>query len=283
MRKMNWIKKHNTLFVLLGLLFVPFAFTQEQEPQMDLSDTVKKDSFAGKLEIGIHYGPWTLKPISNYFEDELLVEISKEVRKRVNDELSRLYPGVGDYVTGYEDALVFGSSGSNFGVEIRFYPKGKEGSFSLGFSVEKTKIKVKAEGPITQYYEYGVTSTVDGLGYITTNPLTMNLSFRWDINPAWRISPYFVCGFGLATLVGEVNYEWVGTYNWRNLSGQLSGSDTLTFQDVEWEFDENIPNIFYLIQLNLGVRARITPNVYLNAEAGFWDGMLFRAGVFYRF
>lgn len=283
MRRINWINKNSALFVFICLVFLPLASAQQQEPQMDLSETIKKDSFSGKLEIGIHYGPWTLKPFSNYFEEDLLEEISDEVRKRVNDEINSLYPGVGDTVTEYEDPLDFSSSGSNFGVELRFYPKGKEGSFSLGLSIEKTKIKIKAEGPITQYYIAGANSTVDGLGYVTTNPLSMNLSFRWDFNPAWRVSPYFVCGFGFATLVGEVGYEWIGTYHWRNVSGQLGGSDTLTFQDVEWEASENIPNIFYLVQLNLGVRARITPNIYLNAEAGFWDGMVFRAGVFYRF
>jgi hypothetical protein len=261
---------------------VPCAFAQQQEPQVDLPETVKKDSLSGKLQIGIHYGPWTLKPFSNYFEDDLLQEISREIRERVNNAIFR---GIdwGPLVTDYDDELVFGTSGYNFGVEIRFYPKGPEGSFSLGFSIERTNIKIKAEGPINQYYIEGASSTVDGLGYITTSPLTMNLSFRWDTSPSWRVSPYFVTGFGLATLLGEVVYEWTGSYQYKNIIEQTEGSDILTLEEVEWQIDENIPNIFYLFQLNVGVRARITPNFYINGEIGFWNGMVFRAGVFYGF
>jgi hypothetical protein len=282
MRKNNWIKRPSLLLALTCLILAPCAFSQQQEPQLDISDTVKKNSLSGKVQIGIHYGPWTLKPFSNYFEDDLLQEISKEIRERVNNSI---FQGIdwGPLVTDYDDELVFGTSGYNFGLELRFYPKGPEGSFSLGFSVERTKIKIKAEGPINQYYIEGASSTVEGLGYITTDPLTMNLSFRWDTNPAWRVSPYIVIGFGLATLIGEVGYEWTGTYRYLNIIEQTNGSDILTFQEVEWQIEENIPNIFYLFQLNVGVRARITSNFYLNGEFGFWDGMVFRAGVFYGF
>ncbi|NOR13078.1 MAG: hypothetical protein GQ545_07470 [Candidatus Aminicenantes bacterium] len=282
MRKNNWIQRSGLILVLACLILAPCAFAQQQEPQVDLPEIVKKNSLSGKLQIGIHYGPWTLKPFSNYFEDDLLQEISREIRERVNNAI---FKGIdwGPLVTDYDDELVFGTSGYNFGVEIRFYPKGPEGSFSLGFSVERTNIKIKAEGPINQYYIKGASSTVEGLGYITTSPLTMNLSFRWDTSPSWRVSPYFVTGFGLATLLGEVGYEWTGSYQYKNIIEQTDGSDILTLEEVEWQIDENIPNIFYLFQLSVGVRARITPNFYINGEIGFWNGMVFRAGVFYGF
>ncbi len=282
MRKNNWIQRPGLILVLACLILAPCAFAQQQEPQVDLPEIVKKNSLSGKLQIGIHYGPWTLKPFSNYFEDDLLQEISREIRERVNNAIFR---GIdwGPLVADYDDELVFGTSGHNIGIEIRFYPKGPEGSFSLGFSVERTNIKIKAEGPINQYYIKGASSTVEGLGYITTSPLTMNLSFRWDTSPSWRVSPYFVTGFGLATLLGEVGYEWTGSYQYKNIIEQTDGSDILTLEEVEWQIDENIPNIFYLFQLSVGVRARITPNFYINGEIGFWNGMVFRAGVFYGF
>lgn len=282
MRMNNRIKKYVLALVLLCLLCVPAALPQQEEPQLDLSESVKKDSLAGKIQIGIHYGPWTLKPFSNYFEDDLLDEISKEIRERVNNAIFGDIPW-GGLVTDYDDELVFGTSGYNFGLELRFYPKGPQGSFSLGFSIERTKINVKAEGPIKQSYIEGASSTVEGLGYITSNPLTMNLSFRWDTSPSWRVSPYFVIGFGLATLLGEVGYEWTGSYQYKNIVEQTQGSDILTLEEVEWEIKENIPNIFYLFQLNIGARARITSNFYINGELGFWNGTVFRAGVSYGF
>lgn len=279
--------------MLVCLILAPCALAQQEEPQIELPEVAKKNGLSGKLQIGIHYGPWTLKPFSNYFEDELLEEISKQIRRRVNDAI--IPPGVDPGLIDFDDELVFSTSGHNLGIEIRFYPKGPEGSFSLGFSIERTKIKIRAEGPINQNYSgdiQGATSTVEGFGYITTDPLTMNLSFRWDTSPSWRVSPYIVTGFGLATLIGEVSYEWAGSYQYLNNTRSTSGSDTLTFQEVEWELKEttgpgphitNIPNIFYLFQLNVGVRARITPNFFVNGEIGFWNGMIFRAGVAYGF
>jgi hypothetical protein len=282
MREYNWIKKTGLILVLTCLILAPCVLAQEQEPQVELPESVKSDGLSGKIQIGIHYGPWTLKPFSNYFEDDLLQEISKEIRERVNNAIFGDIPW-GGLVTDYNDELVFGTSGHNIGFEIRFFPKGPEGSFSLGLSIERTKIKVKAEGPINQSYVQGASSTVEGLGYITADPLTMNLSFRWDTSPSWRVSPYIVIGFGLAKLLGEVGYEWTGSYQYQNIIQQTEGSDILTLEEVEWQVEENIPNIFYLFQLNVGVRARITPNFFINGEIGFWDGMVFRAGVAYGF
>jgi hypothetical protein len=282
MREINWIKKTGLVVMLTCLILAPCVLAQEQEQQIELPEIGKKDGLSGKIQIGIHYGPWTLKPFSNYFEDDLLREISKEIRERVNNAIFGSIPW-GGLVTDYNDELVFGASGHNIGFEIRFYPKGPEGSFSLGFSIERTKIKIKAEGPINQSYVQGASSTVEGLGYITTDPLSMNLSFRWDTSPSWRVSPYFVVGFGLATLLGEVGYEWTGSYQYKNIIEQTDGSDILTLEEVEWQIGENIPNIFYLFQLNVGVRARITPNFFINGEIGFWNGTVFRAGVSYGF
>lgn len=282
MRKENWIKKYSLILILVCSVCAPYARAQQEEPQLDMPETAEKGGLSGKLQIGIHYGPWTLKPFSNYFEDDLLQEISKQIRKRVNNAIFGDIPW-GGLITDYDDDLAFSTSGYNYGVELRFYPKGPEGSFSLGFSIERTKIKVQAQGPINQSYIAGASSTVEGLGYVTTDPLTMNLSFRWDTSPSWRVSPYFAIGFGLATLLGEVGYEWTGSYQYKNIIEQTQGSDILTLEEVEWQIEENIPNIFYLFQLNIGVRARITPNFYINGEIGFWDGTVFRAGVAYGF
>jgi len=282
MRIADWIKGFSALFMSMIFCLVSVTFSQEQpKPQVDLSDTVKKSTLSDKFEIGIHYGPWTLKPISNFFEDDLLDDISKEIRGKIRDELTNKYPHLieGDYV----DELQFSTSGSNLGVEIRYFPKGRDGSFSFGFSIERTKIRARVEGPVIQEYTNGTYAQVISLSYITTNPLTTNLSFRWDINPKWRVSPFFVTGFGVAALIGEAGYEYSGTYVWAGPSDEIGDSDDRTFKEWQEESDTNIPNIFYLFQLQLGVRARIVPRVSVNAELGIWDGFVFRIGLFYRF
>ena len=282
MKLADWKKGFPALLVCLVFCLVSTVFPQEQqEPQIDLSDTVQKSTLSDKFEIGIHYGPWTLKPISNYFEDDLLDEISQEIRDKIREELTDKYPQLVE--SDYEDELAFSTSGSNFGVEIRYFPKGREGSFSLGFSLERTRIRARVEGPVIQEYTDGTFAQVDSFAYITTNPLTTNISFRWDINPKWRVSPFFVMGFGVAALIGEAGYEYSGTYVWSGPNEEIGDSDDRTFKEWEEEADTNIPNIFYLIQLQLGVRARIVPRVSVNAELGIWDGFVFRIGVFYRF
>ncbi|MBN1224685.1 MAG: hypothetical protein JXB23_15670 [Candidatus Aminicenantes bacterium] len=280
MRKFDRHKAFIPLFVSMCLCLIPFVSAQEQQPEVDLSGTAKK-SISEKFEIGIHYGPWTLKPLSNLFEDDLLNEIGQEIRNKIRDELTDKYPTLVE--SSYEDALQFGTSGSNFGLEIRYYPEGKLGSFSIGFSLERTSIKIKADGNVRQNYANGTFAEVEASGFITTNPLTTNLSFRWDTNPRWRVSPYFVIGFGLAALVGKAGYEYLGTYTWAGPNEEIGESDEKSIKEWEEDIDTNLPSIFYLFQLQLGVRARILPNVSINAEAGIWDGFVFRIGAFYRF
>ena len=280
MRNFDWYKALALLCAAVCLCLIPFAAAQEQQPEVDLSGTVK-NSLSGKFEIGIHYGPWTLKPISNLFEDELIKNISQEIRDKMREELSDKYPALAE--SGYEDDLQFGTSGSNFGLEIRYYPKGKSGSFSIGFSLERTSIKIRTDGVVRQNYADGTFAEVEAMGYITMNPLTTNLSFRWDTNPSWRVSPYFVVGFGLAALTGEAGYEYLGTYTWAGPKEEIGESEDKNIKEWEEQTDQNIPNVFYLLQLQLGVRARITSNISLNFEAGIWDGLVFRLGAFYRF
>jgi len=275
-------KEFTLLLVCMVFCLVSMVYSQEQqEPQVDLSETVKKSSLSDKFEIGIHFGPWTLKPISNFFEEDLLDKISEEIRGKIKDELTDKYPQLVE--ADYVDELKFSTSGSNFGVEIRYFPKGRDGSFSLGFSLERTKIKARVEGPVTQEYTDSTYAQVDSVAYITASPLTTNLSFRWDIKPEWRVSPFFVTGFGVAAFVGEAGYEYSGNYVWAGPSDTIGESDDRTFKEWEEEIDANIPNIFYLFQLQMGVRARIVPRVSANAEVGIWDGFVFRIGLFFRF
>jgi hypothetical protein len=104
-------------------------------------------------------------------------------------------------------------------------------------------------------------------------------------------------GLGLASLGGGsssgdaqasdnddgLSWEYEGTYKWAAGDYTVSGSDQLTLQEAEEEGDFNIPGILPLIAINLGVRAEITPNLLVRAEAGFWDGIALRLGVSGRF
>jgi len=277
MRNRDRYKRIIPVFFSLCLLFVPCLCAREQEPSIDRHSETG-NQISGKFEIGIHYGPWTLKPISGIFEEDLYDKIGDKIGDMIIDNL-----GGQLQEAALEKDLQLGTSGSNFGLEIRYYPNGKMGSFSLGFSLERTRIRIRADGNVRQVYADGTFSDVEASGFITTNPLTTNLSFRWDTNPGWRISPYFVIGFGLAAFVGDAGYEYVGSYTSAGPTQEISETEEKSIREWEEEIDFNLPNIFYLFQLQLGLRARIMPNVSLNFEAGVWDGLVFRIGAFYRF
>ena len=114
----------------------------------------------GRFEIGVHYSGWSIDPAKSAFEDSLTDRFADEIRDHVTDQIQASYPG-NIFPTSYEDGLSVDSQGSNYGFDIRYYPLGRRGSMSIGFSLDKTNIKVKLAGPITQRYSDGSVAVVE--------------------------------------------------------------------------------------------------------------------------
>jgi tetratricopeptide (TPR) repeat protein len=242
-----------------------------------LGDTDWRD----KWEVEAHISSWSLNPVKSLFESFVTDNLAEEVRDQVLKQLRKSYPLL--VQTGYEETIVFDSEGSNYGFGVRFYPRGRKGGFSLELSVEKTRLKLMISGPVKQTYAPGGSSQVDSNGYIEASPFSTNLSFRWEFVPSWRVTPYFSCGLGLAALDGEVGYAWKGTFQYSGQEKVIEDDQVKTFVEAEEETDLNIPNIFVILHLGLGVKGEFVPGLSGIAEAGFWDGIMFRAGVAYRF
>ena len=84
----------------------------------------------GHWELGIHFSYWSVNVASTYIEQLIEGNIAAEVE--------RYDPSKG--------ALDFTSRGSNYGLEVRFFPGGKEGSFSIGLSYEKNFFNGDVQG-----------------------------------------------------------------------------------------------------------------------------------------
>jgi hypothetical protein len=97
------------------------------------------------------------------------------------------------------------------------------------------------------------------------------------------VTPYFSCGLGLAALDGEIGYAWKGTFQYLQQERVIEDNIVKTFAEAEEEIDFNIPNIFVILHLGLGVKGEIVPGLSGVVEAGFWDGIMIRGGVAYRF
>lgn len=268
-------------FVLIFLLLFSSGYAQEVEPRTELPELQFSDE-SGKFEISLHFSMWTIDVIKGAFEDKLNDELGEEIRNEVTKTVRGDYnPGV--VLSGSEVDLAFDSGGYNYGMELRYYPKGRDGSFSLGLAFDKARMRLTEQGNVRQNFLDGTFATAEGTAEITLNPWFTTLSVRWDVKPGWIVSPYFIMGLGVAALNGEVNYDYSGEYNTAVGVEPVEGSEQKTIKEAEEDMSVNIPNVLPLLQLNVGVRAEIMRFLSLKVEAGFWDGFLLRVGISGRF
>ncbi len=235
----------------------------------------------GYFEVDVHFGFWSVDPVKGAFESTLTKKAANEIRDSLTEKLNDMAGG-NFYPSFYEQSLSFNSEGSNYGFEVRYYPLGRRGAMSIGFSLEKTRIKLLLKGPVTQTYADGSVAAVEGDATVETNPLTTNLTFRWDLFPSWNITPYVVVGFGLGPLNGTAVYVYSGTYRRGVNQGSVSGGETKTFDDLREEGDIKLDR-FILLHTALGVKGNIYKGLILKGEVGLWDGLILRAGLAYRF
>lgn len=267
--------------VLIFLLLFSSGYAQEVEPQAELPELLFSDE-SGKFEVSLHFSMWTVDVIKGAFEDKLNDELGEEIGNKVTKTVRGDYnPAV--VVLDSEVDLAFDSGGYTYGLELRYYPKGKDGSFSLGLAFDKARMRLTEQGNVRQDFQGGTFATAEGKAEIILNPWFTTLSVRWDVKPRWIVSPYFVMGLGVAALNGEVNYDYSGEYNSTVGMEPVEGSEQKTIKEAEEDMSVNIPNVLPLLQLNIGVRAEIMRFLNLKAEAGFWDGFLLRFGISGRF
>jgi hypothetical protein len=249
---------------------------------------VPSASAQGKIELGFHYSDWSVNIIGGIIEDmigdSLESTLENDILSEVQDHHSYLEK------ESYEQDVSFDSSGDNFGFELRWYPGGHNGSFSLGFSVEKTTMRLALNEIYAQmdlipngYFD------ADASAEYIVKPLSFHLSFRWDLFPASRIRPYFTLGFGAATGTAlensELSYSYSGELEVEGaIEESYSESETRTLDEIRQELEDEgkdffLPGFIPFFQLNLGLKGEITKNLHLLFDAGIWDGFLLRGGI----
>jgi tetratricopeptide (TPR) repeat protein len=253
--------------------------TEKQVPAPE--EMILEEDAVGHWEMEVHYSGWSIDTAKSLFEDDLAKKVANEIREDVTDQLNPSHGG-NLISSAYEQNLTMDSEGSNYGLEIRYYPLGRRGAFSLGVSLEKTKIRISIQGPVTQSYSDGSVAAVESEGYVETNPFTTNLSFRWDFFPSWRVTPYFVFGLGFGPLGGEASYVYTGTYRRESAQTSVQGEEIKTFDQLREEGDIEL-DLFIVLHTAIGVKGKIFEAFFIKGEVGFWDGLILRAGVGYRF
>jgi hypothetical protein len=241
----------------------------------------------GHFEFGGHYGRWSLNLLGNLAKDALNDATKDEIQDRILTDIQDSYPGL--TLTAYDQTLNFDSRGDDFGFGVRFYPGGYRGSFSLGVSIEKSTFKVlPSVTSLMQLQDPGTLETAifsgTAAGSAIIKAMSLLLTFRWDIFPSAIVHPYITFGGGIST--AKALDDSILAYSY---SGQLtgdaiptetvSGADSKTLRELKDESTTKFPNFLPFIQLNLGLKARLTKNIHLLVDAGVFDGFMISGGL----
>jgi hypothetical protein len=275
-------KKGVPLIFLMILVFQGMIF-----PRPSLIEEKK----SGYFEIGFHYGTWSVNLLKSTIEQELGNALETELKDPLLDEIHKDYPEIVE--KSYSQNIDFNSSGENFGFELRWYPKGRTGSFSMGLSVEKTSMTISIPDiEVIMESTQGHVFQGQGSGEFIIEPVSLHLNFRWDIKPSWKINPYISFGFGIASGSvfdrARVSYSVSGTLvQLGYVLDTYEQAESKTMAELKTDLEEQggdffLPDIFPFAQVNIGVKGEVTRNVFLLLDVGIWDGFLFRGGLAFR-
>ncbi|NPV82833.1 MAG: hypothetical protein HPY46_04500 [Candidatus Aminicenantes bacterium] len=264
----------------LGALLVSF---------MILSSPLLAD---GNLEFNVHYSYWTLNVVRGLVEKMVSDTLENDLKDRFLQQIQADYPTLVE--SGYQQDVNFDAPGHNVGFELRFYPGGRGGAFSLGLAVEQTTMKISFPSVTARLdlvdLNLNQTATFNGQagGEFIIKPLSFHLNMRWEFLPSKVISPYLTIGAGISTsksfFDARYRYEYSGTLTLPDSSTeQYSDSDTKTLRQIKDERlaeGKDFPlNFLPIFQFNLGLRARLSRALNLVADVGIFDGFLFRGGL----
>jgi hypothetical protein len=240
----------------------------------------------GHFEFSGHYGRWSLNILGNLARDIVNDATKTEFRDRILSDIQDSYPGLSEQ--NYTQTARFDSRGGDFGFGVRFYPS-RNGSFSLGFSVEKSSFKVLpsvASHMDLQDMSTLATATFDGSATASAlvKATSFLLTFRWDIIPSAVVHPYITIGGGISTAKAlddsTLSYSYSGQLSGSAIPTQTVGSsETKSLRQLRDESDSKFPNFLPFLQLNIGLKAKIMKSVHLLVDAGVFDGFMVSGGL----
>ncbi|OQX55969.1 MAG: hypothetical protein B5M54_00710 [Candidatus Aminicenantes bacterium 4484_214] len=247
----------------------------------------------GHIEFGFHYGTWNINLLKGMIEEGLSEALESDLKDEFLADIQEDYPTFREKY--YDQSVSFDSGGHSFGLELRWYPGGENGSFSLGLGIEKTKMEVRIPTVSARLdVEDELTSEVgrfegQASGRFLTEPFSFHLTFRWDILPSSVVHPYLTFGVGMAggTAIEEaqVDYSYQGTLQVPGEPDETySGAESESLKDIKDEMEQEgdeffLPGFFPFVQLNLGLKAKIMPNIHALVDVGVFNGFLLKGGL----
>ena len=247
----------------------------------------------GHIEFGFHYGAWSINLLKGMIELGLSDALESELKDKFLEDIQEDHPNFQEKY--YSQSVSFDSGGHNYGFEIRWYPGGENGSFSLGLGFEKTRMEISMPQVSAQLdIEDTTTSEVasfegEASGSFLVEPFSFHLTLRWDIFPSSFIHPYLTFGVGAAGASAfdeaQVEYSYQGQLQ---IPGEplesYEGSETKTLKEISDEMEKEgeeffLPEFFPFVQLNFGLKAKFSSNLHGLVDVGIFNGFLIRGGL----
>jgi len=246
-----------------------------------IEDVLPPPDRGGHWEMSGHYSSWSLSAVQSLFEKTLTDEVSKEIQGQIIKKAGRVQAGL--LASNFRHGLGFGSDGSNYGFEIRYFSRGRTGTFSLGLALEKNDFTLTMNGPLTQEFANGAVAAVEATSTLVTSPFSAHVNFRWEAGTDAILIPYFTLGFGLAPLQGTLSYDFSGTFRKDAVVENIADSQEKTLADMSSDTDFRFPDILVILQLSFGLKVQMYRGMYFLGEVAVWDGVIFRGGLAFRF
>jgi hypothetical protein len=260
-------------------------------------------SAQGHFEFGAHYGPWSLNLLKPVIESAVQ-ELGEQITQKELDKIRKDYPSINFRQLGTTTQVQFDSSGSNYGFDVRWYPQGETGGFSIGLAAEKSTFTVGLPNVSSSLALEDVKNhlpwnfTGQAKGQVEASPFAAMLSFRWDIIPSAWMHPYLTLGFGAAGVSAweqtTLNYSYTGLLSGPGgLTVSITESSGKSLLQLKQEYDQKVaagdpdpgpkpfeyPTIFPMVQLNVGLKARVAKKFSVLVDAGVLNGFQLRAGI----
>ncbi len=226
----------------------------------------------GHFEIRPFYGMWSLNLVRRPIENALTRALESNIRSQVSD----------DFSTAVLQSLTdvsFDSNGTLVGLELRWYPSGENGVWSLGIGIERTSFEVTARGESTLFLEGDIRVDLIPAGTIRLEVPLVFLTSQWTLFPSWRFRPYIGLGAGISPLRGTLTYSAVGVATYEGIIIPYGYSETTQLEDIQ---DLQISVIPYVIGY-AGIQGQIFPFAYLSVDAGILNGFMVRFTASIRF
>jgi len=255
------------------------VLTPPEKPVED--DLFLAEDRGGHWEIGGHYSKWSVNFIKSLFEDTLKDELAEEIQNQIVKKSGAIQAGL--VKLNFSHDLSFDSDGSNFGFEVRYFSRGRTGTFSLGIGLEKTDLSFTLGGPLIQEYSNGAKATVEASTKLVSSPFSTHVNFRWEVGTEAIVTPYFTLGFGFAPLKATLSYDFTGTFQKDDFVETISDAKEKSLEELSTDIDFRFPDVLVIFQLSFGLKAQLYRGLYLLGEAGIWDGIILRGGLSYRF